>query len=81
MKGTVMRVLAERMKEKRTDLLDGIKVFEEQGWAQVVPDASEPLIHVYAEGKTPEDADRLERALRELVEEVIATKGSTAEAD
>ncbi len=78
MKGTVMRILAERMKEKRTDLLDGIKVYEEEGWAQVVPDASEPLIHVYAEGRTQAEADRLERALRELVEEVIETKGSAA---
>jgi mannose-1-phosphate guanylyltransferase/phosphomannomutase len=78
LKGTVMRVLTERTKEKRTDLLDGIKIFEEHGWAQVVPDANEPLIHVYAEGDTNEEAERLERELRALVEDVIAVEGSPA---
>ena len=72
LKGTVMRVLTEQMKGKETDLLDGIKVIEERGWAQVLPDANEPLVHVYAEGDTEEEANRLEQELRGLVEEIIA---------
>jgi mannose-1-phosphate guanylyltransferase / phosphomannomutase len=72
LKGTVMRVLTEQMKGKETDLLDGIKITEPHGWAQVVPDANEPLVHVYAEGDTEEEANRLERELRTLVEEIIA---------
>ena len=56
LKGTVMRVLTEQMKGKETDLLDGIKITEPHGWAQVVPDANEPLVHVYAEGETEEEA-------------------------
>ena len=51
-KGAVMRILTERMKGKKVDTLDGIKVFEKRGWAQVLPDPDEPLVHVYAEGKT-----------------------------
>ena len=35
----------------RLDLADGIKVFEERGWAQILPDADEPLFHIYAEGR------------------------------
>ncbi len=72
LKGTVMRVLTEQMKGKEIDLLDGIKITEERGWAQVIPDADEPLVHVYAEGDTEEEAHRLEEELRRLVEEIIA---------
>jgi mannose-1-phosphate guanylyltransferase/phosphomannomutase len=74
LKGTVMRVLTERLKGRETDLLDGIKVFDPSGWAQVVPDPDWPVVHVHAEGKTSEDATRLERELRELVENVIESE-------
>src|SRR6185436_13539207 len=36
LKGTVMRVLTERLKDREVDLTDGIKVFDERGWAQVL---------------------------------------------
>ena len=52
LKGAVMRLLTERMKERETDTLDGIKVVDEEGWSQVIPDPEEPLVHVYAEGRT-----------------------------
>jgi mannose-1-phosphate guanylyltransferase / phosphomannomutase len=71
-KGAVMRVLTERMKGKKVDTLDGIKVYEARGWAQVLPDPDEPLVHVYAEGKTPEDAATLEEDFLKLVEELVA---------
>jgi mannose-1-phosphate guanylyltransferase / phosphomannomutase len=72
-KGTVMRVLTERMKGREIDLLDGIKVFEDGGWAQVLPDATEPLVHIFAEGETDDDAARLEDKYTSLVAEIIAT--------
>ncbi len=71
-KGAVMRVLTERMKGKEVDVRDGIKVFEERGWAQVLPDPDEPLVHVYAEGQTPEEGARLEDEFVGLVEEIVA---------
>ena len=71
-KGAVMRVVTERVKGKRVETTDGIKVFEQRGWAQVLPDPDEPLVHVYAEGKTAEDAASLEEEFLALVEEVVA---------
>ena len=71
-KGAVMRILTERMKGKKVDTLDGIKVFDDRGWAQVLPDPDEPLVHVYAEGKTPEEAATLEEEFLKLVEEIVA---------
>ena len=37
---------------RRSTCTDGIKVYDERGWAQVLPDPDEPLVHIYAEGKT-----------------------------
>ena len=60
-KGSVMRRLTEESladTAKRTDLVDGIKITEsEKEWALILPDASDPVFHIYAEGATQEKAD------------------------
>ena len=80
LKGVVMRVLTERLRDQRTDLLDGIKVFDERGWAQVLPDPDEPLVHIYAEGRTEEDSKALEEEYRRMVEEIMETESAAAPA-
>jgi mannose-1-phosphate guanylyltransferase / phosphomannomutase len=80
LKGLVMRVLTERLKGRELDLTDGIKVIDERGWAEVLPDPDEPLIHVYAEGATEDASAELEAELRELVEEVMQGQESPLEA-
>jgi mannose-1-phosphate guanylyltransferase/phosphomannomutase len=71
LKGTVMRVLNERYADGNVDVTDGIKIFDERGWVQVLPDADEPVIHLYAEGETLESSEDLERELRTLVTDLI----------
>jgi mannose-1-phosphate guanylyltransferase / phosphomannomutase len=70
-KGLVMRVLTERLKDRDVDLSDGIKVLDERGWAQVLPDPDEPIVHVYAEGADDATSAELEQEIRGLVEEVL----------
>ncbi len=70
LKGLVMRVLNERLAGRNVDLTDGIKLFDERGWAQVLPDPNEPVIHVYAEGATPAVSEELAAGMRTLVEEI-----------
>jgi mannose-1-phosphate guanylyltransferase/phosphomannomutase len=70
-KGLVMRVLTERLGDRDVDLRDGIKVFDQRGWAQVLPDPDEPVVHVYAEGADEQTSAELEEELRHLVEEVL----------
>ena len=72
MKGLVMRVLTERLRDREVETLDGIKLFDERGWAQVLPDPDEPIVHLYAEGKSLEASRELEQELRALVEEIMA---------
>ena len=70
LKGLVMRVLNERLAGRELDLTDGIKLFDERGWSQVLPDPDEPLLHLYAEGETREQSEELARELRALVDEI-----------
>jgi mannose-1-phosphate guanylyltransferase/phosphomannomutase len=70
-KGLVMRVVTEELRDRNLDLTDGIKVYDERGWAQVLPDPDEPLVHIYAEGETPELTEELERELQSLVESIM----------
>jgi mannose-1-phosphate guanylyltransferase/phosphomannomutase len=78
LKGLVMRVLNERLTGRELDLTDGIKLFDERGWAQVLPDPDEPLIHLYAEGETREVSEQLAQELRALVEEIEQGEAAAA---
>jgi mannose-1-phosphate guanylyltransferase / phosphomannomutase len=80
LKGLVMRVMTERLKGRELDLTDGIKVFSDRGWAQVLPDPDEPQIHIYAEGATESESAELEEELRQLVEEIMRGQESGVEA-
>ena len=50
---------------------DGIRVEENGGWAQLVPDPDEPLFHIYAEGSTDDESAELARRYRALLDEVL----------
>jgi mannose-1-phosphate guanylyltransferase/phosphomannomutase len=75
-KGAVMRILTERLKGRDLDLLDGIKVTDRRGWAQVLPDPDEPLVHIYAEGRDEQKSLELESELRALVEEALGEEAN-----
>ena len=79
MKGTVMRVVTERLKGRELDLTDGIKVFDNGGWAQVLPDPDEPLVHVFAEGDTEEATAELAGEMRGLVQGVLEEEPGAVE--
>ena len=78
LKGTVMRLLNERFADANVDTLDGIKVFDERGWMQALPDADEPLLHLYAEGTTDEDSEALQEELRAIVEGILEAERERA---
>jgi len=50
-KGRVMRMLVEKHHDRPMELLDGVKIqTRPEHWILVLPDAVEPLVHVYADG-------------------------------
>ncbi len=58
-KGKVMRALIQEHADRDVELIDGIKIFDQKGWALVLPDIEEPLYHVYSEGTDFEAAESL----------------------
>ncbi|MFV0315739.1 MAG: sugar phosphate nucleotidyltransferase [Microthrixaceae bacterium] len=58
-KGLVMRSLVEQTQGRDVELVDGVKVFHDQGWVLVLPDPEEPLTHIWAEGSSAAEARSL----------------------
>lgn len=58
-KGRIMRQLYEENQDRQIETIDGLKIFHDQGWALVLPDADEPVFKIYTEANTSEEADAL----------------------
>ncbi|MCY0888309.1 MAG: sugar phosphate nucleotidyltransferase [Alicyclobacillaceae bacterium] len=58
-KGRVMRRLMEDMKGQRLELIDGIKVLTDDGWALIMPDSQRAMFKVVAQGITSDKATEL----------------------
>ncbi|MFC3996414.1 sugar phosphate nucleotidyltransferase [Nocardiopsis sediminis] len=59
-KGSVMRAVVEAAEGREIDTTDGVRVIEPGGaWALVLPDTSEAVTHLWAEGPESDTAQRL----------------------
>jgi mannose-1-phosphate guanylyltransferase / phosphomannomutase len=70
-KGTVMRSLVELSKDREVDLVDGVKVRHDGGWALALPDPEEPVTHVWAEAATTPDARRLAQEYARRIRQLL----------
>jgi len=70
-KGRVIRNLIEEPAEGSMELLDGVKVFHQNGWALVLPDPEEPVCRIYSEGPSMEIAESLADFYLEKISEII----------
>ncbi len=75
-KGEVMRTLIESEAKDRLELLDGIKVYHPSGWALVLPDSDEPVVHVYSEAASMEDAMELRKMYVSRIAEISGQSSS-----
>ncbi|MBV8155435.1 MAG: NTP transferase domain-containing protein [Candidatus Eremiobacteraeota bacterium] len=69
-KGQIMRRLLDETNGENVDLTDGIRVGREGGWVLVIPDASDPLFNVYAEGRSDDEAHRYADEISTRIEEL-----------
>jgi mannose-1-phosphate guanylyltransferase/phosphomannomutase len=69
-KGQIMRRLLDETNGENVDLTDGIRVSREGGWVLVLPDASDPLFNVYAEGRSEDEAYRYAEEISTRIEEL-----------
>jgi mannose-1-phosphate guanylyltransferase/phosphomannomutase len=79
-KGRVMRTMMERHLRDRVDLTDGVKVFVDDGWVLVVPDADRPEYHIIASTLDAGHSNRLVEEYSQLVRSVVAEAAPQAEA-
>ncbi len=68
-KGKVMRLLNQQYKDRRADLIDGIKILlGEAEWVLILPDPDYPKFHIHAEAGTDGEADELTERYVRIVE-------------
>lgn len=69
-KGKVMRHLIEEQQGQAVELVDGIKVMYEDGWALVLPDSEEPICRVFSESYNMEVAESLTDLYVEKIKQI-----------
>lgn len=71
-KGTVMRRIAEEARDgSQVELLDGIKLYEDDSWVLVLPDSVEPLFHLYAESTNQAQSEAMVRRYSEHIRSLM----------
>lgn len=70
-KGLVMRSLVEHAKDRPLDLIDGVKVWYDQAWILALPDAEEPITHVWAEGASDGEARNLAKEYTRRIRQML----------
>ena len=76
LKGTVMRTATEQLQREaeagaELGMMDGIQLRRKDGWVQLLPDADEPVFHVYAEGPDHAASEVLAKGFLDVVRDVI----------
>ena len=72
-KGSLMRHLVETHPPENLELIDGVKIVNPQNdnWILILPDAGEPLVHIYANSSDRNWVDRQLAEYRQLVQNFI----------
>ena len=72
-KGALMRYLVETHPAENLELIDGVKVIEPQrdNWVLILPDAGEPLVHIFANSEDRDWVDESLKNYRQRVQEFI----------
>jgi mannose-1-phosphate guanylyltransferase/phosphomannomutase len=68
-----MRHLVETHPQEALELIDGVKICEltNDNWVLVLPDAGEPLVHLYVNGGDREWVDEKLREYRQQIQNFI----------
>ena len=72
-KGSLMRYLVETHPTENLELIDGVKIVNPQNdnWVLILPDAGEPLVHIYANSSDRSWVDRQLTEYRQRVQSFV----------
>ena len=68
-KAAIMAMLSTETEKNNVELIDGIKIIQNNSWILLLPDSSQPLIHIYAEGDSTKERDRLINSYSEKIKQ------------
>jgi mannose-1-phosphate guanylyltransferase/phosphomannomutase len=71
LKGMVMRTIINELKQKKLELLDGIKLYSNQGWVLIIPDADKPTFRIISESNSSIESEALCDKYYKLLERII----------
>ncbi|MBK7142795.1 MAG: hypothetical protein IPH75_12025 [bacterium] len=64
-----MRRLIVTSNDKERQLIDGVRIFENDGWVLIAPDRLKASFNIHAESRSKEETNRLLDHYRAFVEE------------
>ena len=72
-KGSLMRHLVETHADTNLELIDGVKIvnYQRDSWVLILPDAGEPLVHIFANSDDRDWVDENLRKYRNYVQEFV----------
>lgn len=75
-KGGLMRYLVETHPAESLELVDGVKIVDtsKQNWVLILPDAGEPLVHIYANSEDRDWVDKQLQTYRQKVQDFIESE-------
>jgi mannose-1-phosphate guanylyltransferase/phosphomannomutase len=78
-KGALMRYLVETHPTENLELIDGVKIINSYNddWVLILPDAGEPLVHIFANSENREWVDESLSQYRQQVQEFIEREGNS----
>lgn len=73
-KGRVLRQLVAQQQKRKMELYEGVKIWDDRGWALVLPDSEKPRFNIYAQGNSEEFAEELAAEFSERVSSLLQSK-------
>ncbi|MDT8400724.1 MAG: phosphoglucosamine mutase [Bacteroidales bacterium] len=67
----IIRKINEELEQKVVSKEDGLLLEDERGWVNIRKSNTEPILRIYSEGKTSQDADRLAEEIIKFVKKII----------
>lgn len=69
-KGKVIREIIQKENKNNIETLEGVKIYQDEGWVLVLPDAEKPVCRVISEGYTAEFAEELSNIYINKIREI-----------
>lgn len=63
----VLELVRSRYESLQPDTVDGVKIDFEEGWVQLRKSNTEPIVRIYSEGKSPEEAQSFAKRIFQLI--------------